>query len=67
MSAAELHHHLRLLQLERAEAQEIGLTDGDQHQRDLEDEMAHCRAAYLGAAVTEIAILRRELSGRLVG
>jgi hypothetical protein len=34
---------------------------------DLEDEIAHTRDAYVGAAVTEIAILRAELSGRLEG
>lgn len=66
MSAADLHHRLRVLELERLEAQEIGLTD-EEYQRDLEDEMAGCRAAYVGAAVTEIAVLRAELSGRQLG
>jgi hypothetical protein len=67
MSAAELHHRLRLLELERAEAQDIGLTDCEPYRRDLEEEMADCRAAYVGAAVTEIATFRAELSGRQVG
>jgi hypothetical protein len=67
MSAADLRQRLRLLELERLEAQHIGLTDCEQYRSDLEDEMAECRAAYVGAAVTEIATLRSELSGRQVG
>jgi hypothetical protein len=34
---------------------------------DLEDEVAACRAVYVGAAVTDIAVLRGELFGRNVG
>jgi hypothetical protein len=67
VSAADLHHRLRLLVLERLDAQEIGLIDCQQYRRDLEEEMAECRAAYVGAAVTEIATLRADLSGRQVG
>jgi hypothetical protein len=67
VSAADLHHRLRLLELERLEAREIGLIDCQLYRRDLEEEMAQCRAAYVGAAVTEIATLRAELSGPQVG
>ena len=67
ISAAELQQRLRLLHLERLEAQEIGLTDCERYRRDLEDEMAGCRAAFVGAAVTEIAVLRADLSGRQTG
>ena len=67
MSAADLHHRLRLLELELHEAQHIGLSDCDHYRRDLEEEMAECRGAFVGAAVTEIATLRAELSGRLAG
>jgi len=67
MSAADLHHRLQLLELEHREAQQIGLINHQQYRRDLEEEMAECREAYVGAAVTEIAILRAELSGRQVG
>jgi hypothetical protein len=67
MSAAELHHRLWVLELERREAQHIGLIDCEQYRCDLEEEMAECRVAFVGAAVTEIATLRAELSGRLVG
>ena len=34
---------------------------------DLEDEISGCRDAYVGAAVTEIAVLRGELGRRLEG
>ena len=67
MSAADLHHRLQLLALERREAEHIGLIDCEQYRRDLEEEIAECRAAYVGAAVTEIATLRAELSGPQVG
>jgi hypothetical protein len=67
MSAAELHHRLRLLGLERLEARNSGLTGCELYRRALEDEMAECRAAYVGAAVTELAAFRAELSGRQVG
>jgi hypothetical protein len=63
MSASDLHQHIRLLQLEQIEAREIGLTACEHYRRDLEEEMATCRAAFVGAAVTEIACLRAELSG----
>ena len=67
VSAADLHHRLLLLEFERREAQHIGLIECEQYRRDLEEEMAECRVAYVGAAVTEIATLRAELSGRQVG
>jgi hypothetical protein len=67
VSAAEFQHQLRLLQLERVEAREIGLIDCENYRRDLEKEMAECRAAFAGAAVTEIAVLRAELFGRHLG
>jgi hypothetical protein len=67
VSAAEFHERLRLLQLERLEAEEIGLIDCDLYRRALDDEMDECRAAYVGAAVTEIAGLRAALSAPQVG
>ena len=67
VSATDLHHRLRLLALERHEAQHAGLLDCLEYRRDLEEEMAECRAAYVGAAVTEIATLRAALSGPQVG
>ena len=67
MSAAELQQRLRLLELERIDAQEIGLTLVERYRLDLERELEACRAAVIGAAVTEIAALRADLSGRLTG
>jgi hypothetical protein len=34
---------------------------------DLQDEITAANEAYIGTAVTEIALLRADLSGRLVG
>jgi hypothetical protein len=67
MSAAEIRQQLKLLALERLEADAIGLTGCESYRRDLEQEMEACRAALVGAAVTEIAQLRARLSGALVG
>jgi hypothetical protein len=59
----------RLLQLvqERLAAEDAGLTEDTAYMADLEDEVAVCRAAYVGAAVTQIAVLRGELYGRNAG
>jgi hypothetical protein len=68
MSATDLQHQLHLLHIERFLAGEIGLTERcDRYRADLEREMAECQAAYVGAAVTEIAVIRGELSGRRYG
>jgi hypothetical protein len=67
MSAAEIRQHLKLLELERLEAETIGLTGCESYKRDLEQEMEACRSAFVGAAVTEIAQLRAQLSGPLAG
>ncbi|HEY6762053.1 MAG TPA: hypothetical protein VI318_21310 [Baekduia sp.] len=66
-SVAELHQELRLLQLEWLDAKEVGLTECEKYRRDLMGDLEECRAAYVGAAVTEIAALRADLSGCLVG
>jgi hypothetical protein len=67
MSAAEIRNHLKLLELERFEAESEGMLDDEDYKRDLEEEMAECRAAFVGVAVTEIALLRADLSGRQLG
>jgi len=64
MRAGEIRAQLIRLQLERIEAESVGLLECDAYRADLEQEIAHCRAAFVGAAVTEIAIARAELSGR---
>ncbi len=58
---------LRLLYVERALAQRAGLSSNRTYMDDLEIEISGCRDAYVGAAVTEIAVLRGLLGGRLSG
>ena len=67
MSAAEIRNRLKLLELERLEAESVGLLGNEHYKRDLEEEMTDCRSAFIGAAVTEIACLRAELYGHQVG
>jgi hypothetical protein len=67
MSATEMQIQLQQLHVERALAAIEGLEDNDAYMSDLEDEIAATRYAYIGAAVTEIATLRAELSGPQVG
>ena len=67
MNTSEIRAYLASLQLERIEADAVGLTSCKAYMADLEDEISLCRAAFVGAAVTEIAVARGELSGRLVG
>ena len=65
-SAVEIQGQLRELHVERALASTAGLDDLA-YIADLENEIANTLDAYVGAAVTEIATLRAELSGRQVG
>jgi hypothetical protein len=67
MQTSEIRALLQLLELERFEAQSIGLDGNEAYMQDLHNEISEARAAYVGAAVTEIAIARGELSGRLFG
>jgi len=64
MTAYDLHHHLLELQAERALAEETGVASIASYMEDLERDIARSHAAFVGAAVTEIASLRGELSGR---
>jgi hypothetical protein len=67
MFAAEIHTHLQGLQAERALASIEGLASDSAYMADLDQEIASAHHAYVGAAVTEIASLRAELSGPQVG
>ena len=62
-----LRARLDQLRLERLEAEVAGLTTCEMYMRDLEGEISACRSALVGATVTEIAVARAALSGRLVG
>jgi hypothetical protein len=67
MYATEVRQHLMLLGEERVLAQEAGLNHDRAYMADLEDEIAQYRNAYIGAAVTEIAMLRARIDGPLQG
>jgi hypothetical protein len=66
-AAADVQEHLQLLLVERELAAVEGLAENAAYMTDLDEEIAATRSAYVGAAVTEIATLRAELSGRLQG
>ena len=66
-SAAGLREQLQLLERERAAVTLTGLALNGVYMADLRDEIEATRAAYVGAAVTEIASLRAELDGPLFG
>jgi hypothetical protein len=65
--AADLKDYLRRLQAERALASLEGLGGNTAYVSDLDDDLAAAHHAYVGAAVTEIATLRAELSDPQVG
>ena len=67
MYANEIRAQLDRLNLELLAAESAGLTGCAAYMKDLETESSECRAAFVGAAVTEIAVARAELSGALVG
>jgi hypothetical protein len=67
MSTTEIRAHLLQLAQERLEAECAGLSADPGYMADLEEEIAAYRAALVGAAVTEIAVLRGQLFGREFG
>jgi hypothetical protein len=66
-SALEVRDRLADLFAERAQALASGLAEHGLYGSALEDEITATEAAYVGAAVTEIATLRGELFGRQRG
>jgi hypothetical protein len=66
-SAAEIHAHLDRLFLEWRQAESAGLGLLGPYMADLAAEIAAFRVAFVAASVSEIALLRAELSGRQVG
>ena len=63
MSPTEIRARLDGLARERLEAERWGLNENETYMADLDEEIAAHRLAYVGAAVTEIALLRADLSG----
>jgi hypothetical protein len=66
-SATEVHHYLLALQAERSLASIDGFSTDSAYLAYLDDEIAATNSAFVGAAVTEIATFRAELSGPQVG
>jgi hypothetical protein len=66
-SAGSVRQHLQVLEAERATAHLAGLGEHAEYMDDLNEEIDTYLIAYVGIAVTEIATLRGELSGRLEG
>jgi hypothetical protein len=64
MTAYDLHNQLLELHAERALAEETGVAGIASYMEDLERDIARSHAAFIGAAVTEIATFRGQLSGR---
>ena len=67
MTANDMRLYLAGLMAERLEAAEANLDSNAVYMRELEDDLVAAREAYIGLAVTEIATLRGELSGRQAG
>jgi hypothetical protein len=66
-TAIDIHTHLLELHAERALASIEGLAVDPLYMADLDGEIEATARAYVGAAVTEIATFRAELSGPQVG
>jgi hypothetical protein len=66
-TAATMRRRLWALEGERLEARDAGLGANELFMADIEQDIATAREAYIGLAVTEIAQLRGQLSGRLIG
>jgi hypothetical protein len=64
---AEVRQHLYLLRLEHDLAVSIGLDSDPVYMADLEHQLATWQAAWVAAAVTEIAVSRAVRHGRLHG
>ena len=67
LPAGTVRQRLQVLEAERATAHLAGLGDNAEYMDDLHDEIDDYRMAYVGLAVTELAMLRGELYGRLQG
>ncbi len=61
---AEVRERLELLRIEHELACSIGLDEDADYMADLEHQLATLEAAWVGARVTEIAVMQAELTGR---
>jgi hypothetical protein len=67
MTATDARSKFHRLQAERLDAVEAGLGGNALYMTDLQNDIEASRALYVGLAVTEIAVLRAQLSGPQVG
>jgi hypothetical protein len=67
MNSSEIRAQLTRLQLERIDAEEVGLSGNETYMADLEEEIFETRAVLTLTAVTEKAVARAEISGRQFG
>jgi hypothetical protein len=67
MLSSEIRVRLKELAHERVAAENAGLGGNRAYMDDLESEIAIYRLALVGAAVTDIAVVRGELFGRQFG
>jgi hypothetical protein len=67
MTAAEMRGYLIKLEAERSLALDTGVAEIDAYIADLDEEIEFCQQLYVISAVTEIATLRAEMSGPLIG
>jgi hypothetical protein len=67
VSAATARAHVVQLEAERALAEVSGVASIDAYRTDLEWELDAWREVYVRSAVTELAVLRSQLDGKLQG
>jgi hypothetical protein len=67
MNSTEIRAQLTRLQLERIDAVEVGLNGNETYMADLEEEIFEYRSMLSLTLVTEVAIARAEVTGRLEG
>ncbi|MEA2180387.1 MAG: hypothetical protein QOG77_3684 [Solirubrobacteraceae bacterium] len=67
LTSTELQEELRLLYVERSLAELAGLASDPGYMTDLLDDISAHESAFTGVVVTEIATLRAELGGPLLG
>jgi hypothetical protein len=64
---AEVRQRLELLRIEHQLAVRIGLDADPEYMADLERQLEIWEAAWIGAAVTQVAVTRAQTQGRLEG
>ena len=67
MNSTEIRVQLTRLELERIDAGEIGLSGNETYMADLEEEIFEYRSMLALTLVTELAVARAEVTGRLEG